>query len=171
MFDPAEAMELLGRFLSADLDQVLVLPYDLRNLLQHYPMVAGSDFFAKIADEALLHGHSGRERAHARPDLATEHVAARSELERLVQSMWERALSIEGIGVRDGFFELGGDSVVANQVAVQIERRFQIVIDREAIFDDMTIEGVASLVEIELEKKLNSLSDEAVDELLDALEA
>jgi myxalamid-type polyketide synthase MxaC len=170
-FDPDEAVELVGRFLAGGLDQVLALPYDLRNLLQHYPKVAGRDFFARVADDALLHGHRGVKRAYGRPDLAAPYVAARSELERLIQSVWERALSIEGIGVRDGFFELGGDSVVANQVAVQIERRFEIRIDREAIFDDMTVEGVAGLVEVELEKKLNELSDEDVDQLIAELDA
>lgn len=170
-FDPDEAVELVGRFVAGDSGQVLALPYDLRNLLQHYPKVAGSAFFARVADDALLHGYRGGGGAYGRPDLAAPYVAARSELERLIRSMWERALSIEGIGVRDGFFELGGDSVVANQVVVQVERRFQIRIDRKAVFDDMTVEGVAALVEGELEKKLNELSDETVDHLIGELEA
>ncbi|ANS70608.1 putative polyketide synthase related protein [Streptomyces lincolnensis] len=48
-----------------------------------------------------------------RPLLSTDHVAPRTERERAVAEVWEEQLSIDGIGVHDNFFDLGGDSMRA----------------------------------------------------------
>ncbi|MFB4300944.1 amino acid adenylation domain-containing protein [Actinomadura sp. NTSP31] len=42
-----------------------------------------------------------------------EHVAPRTGLERRVADAWRRALDAERVGVDDGFFDLGGDSIRA----------------------------------------------------------
>ncbi|WP_338895252.1 beta-ketoacyl synthase N-terminal-like domain-containing protein [Streptomyces sp. TG1A-60] len=48
-----------------------------------------------------------------RPLLTTEHVAPRTQRERAVAEVWEEHLGIDGIGVHDNFFDLGGDSMRA----------------------------------------------------------
>ncbi|MGF1426647.1 acyltransferase domain-containing protein, partial [Kitasatospora sp. LaBMicrA B282] len=46
-----------------------------------------------------------------RPYLSTEQVPPRTPLEQAVTEVWEAVLGIEGIGVDDNFFDLGGDSM------------------------------------------------------------
>ncbi|WP_327373442.1 acyltransferase domain-containing protein [Streptomyces sp. NBC_01216] len=48
-----------------------------------------------------------------RPCLAVEHKAPRTDLERAVGEYWQEALGIDGIGVDDNYFDLGGDSMRA----------------------------------------------------------
>ena len=52
-----------------------------------------------------------------RPELAEGFVAPRSDAERKIAAVWERLLQRAPIGVNDGFFESGGDSILAIQVA------------------------------------------------------
>ncbi|GAA2785387.1 beta-ketoacyl synthase N-terminal-like domain-containing protein [Kitasatospora sp. CM 4170] len=46
-----------------------------------------------------------------RPYLTTEQVPPRTPLEQAVTEAWEAVLGVEGIGVDDNFFDLGGDSM------------------------------------------------------------
>ena len=40
-----------------------------------------------------------------------EYVAPRNELEKQIVEIWEKLLNKDRIGLHDGFFELGGDSI------------------------------------------------------------
>jgi len=42
---------------------------------------------------------------------SAEHVAARTEIEKTLVTIWEEALGVTGVGVTDDFFSLGGDSI------------------------------------------------------------
>jgi acyl carrier protein len=75
-------------------------------------------------------------------------------------------LAIEGIGTRDSFFELGGDSVLAGQILNQINRTFAVRIDPTACYRSFTIDTMAELVEHELIHKLDALSEEDALRLL-----
>jgi thioesterase domain-containing protein len=59
----------------------------------------------------------------ARP-LATreqESEAPRDHLEMQLQAVWEDVLGTEGFGIRDDFFDLGGDSLLALKMALMVE--------------------------------------------------
>ena len=58
----------------------------------------------------------------ARPELASDYLAPRNELERQLVQLWEETLCVEPIGVRDDFYELGGNSQLATRLFAQIER-------------------------------------------------
>ncbi|WP_350277771.1 amino acid adenylation domain-containing protein [Kribbella sp. HUAS MG21] len=53
---------------------------------------------------------------------AVEYVAPRSETEKEIVAVWQRALGIERVGVLDSFFELGGDSISAVSVVGGLRR-------------------------------------------------
>ncbi|MEW7281314.1 amino acid adenylation domain-containing protein, partial [Aquimarina sp. 2201CG1-2-11] len=48
--------------------------------------------------------------------LITEYVAPLTDRERILVEIWEDLLGVEGIGVSNNFFELGGDSIKAIQM-------------------------------------------------------
>ena len=68
-----------------------------------------------------------------------------SELERELQGIWEEVLNIGGIGARDDFFDIGGDSLAATQLILLLQERFGVGIAAEALLTTAnTIAGQAA---------------------------
>ncbi|MST95141.1 MAG: amino acid adenylation domain-containing protein, partial [Pedosphaera sp.] len=67
----------------------------------------------------------------------------RDECERRLVELWETVLAIKPIGVRDLFFELGGDSLRAAQLAAAIARAFECEFTPPALVLAQTVEGCA----------------------------
>ena len=63
-----------------------------------------------------------------RPRLSDSRVPPSSPIEKKLAVIWSRALNVpaESIGVGDGFFDLGGDSLAAIQCVAEIRGDFQI---------------------------------------------
>jgi acyl transferase domain-containing protein len=57
---------------------------------------------------------------HARPQLPYDFVAPASEAELAIAAAFEEALGIAPVGSLDNFFDLGGDSVTALQIAMRV---------------------------------------------------
>ena len=93
-----------------------------RDLLQFYPAGPGFAFFGELAgDEAAqLRNVGWQAQASPRPELGHEYVAAGTATERQIVAIWQSSLGMEPIGVLDEFFELGGDSVFANQIILPV---------------------------------------------------
>ncbi len=72
-----------------------------------------------------------------------QHVAPRDDVERRVTAVWSEVLGLERIGVLDDFFDLGGDSLMAGQVAVRLRREFGVNLPLHHLFEAPTVEAVA----------------------------
>jgi acyl carrier protein len=70
------------------------------------------------------------------------------------------------VGVRDSFFELGGDSVLAAQIVTAAHRTFGVGIDLREAFQAFTIEQLARRVEAALVAKVAALSESEAERLL-----
>ena len=57
-----------------------------------------------------------------RPELDNEYMTPRNELEQLIAGIWSEHLNIEKVGIRDSFFDLGGNSVKMAQVYQQLSK-------------------------------------------------
>jgi len=170
LIPPERGLGIFGRLLEAEPTQVAVLPYDLRNLMQFYPVRAGIAFFDEIlgVDVATLRSVGTSSRLYARPDLEQEYAEPRNELERTIAGLWQRALDVDRVGVHDAFFELGGDSVVAGQILSRVNRTFGVAINPEGAFDRFTVENLARLVEEALLDKVEEFGEGEAHELLSA---
>ena len=85
--------------------------------------------------------------APARP-LAEHHgVAPRTSLERALVAIWCEVLDIDGIGVTDDFFAIGGHSLLAMQIATRVHAYYGATVELRALFADPTIAGLAEHVE------------------------
>jgi amino acid adenylation domain-containing protein len=73
-----------------------------------------------------------------------EYVAPRNEVERKLVAMWEEVLGISPIGVRTSFFDLGGRSILAARLFMQISREFGEDVPLAALFKSPTIEQLAN---------------------------
>ena len=80
---------------------------------------------------------------YERPDMWTEYVAPRNEIEERVVAIWQQVLGIEKIGVEDNFFDLGGHSLLATQLRNQLHNEFNVELSLQQLFANATVAGVA----------------------------
>jgi amino acid adenylation domain-containing protein len=84
-----------------------------------------------------------------RLESADSFVAPRDKLESQLTEIWEEFLKIKPIGIRDNFFDLGGDSLLAMSLFVKIAEICQIQLPLSAIFQVPTIESLAKVLRSE----------------------
>ena len=60
--------------------------------------------------------------SRSRPELAVEYVAPASAPELVLAGIWQELLAIDSVGVRDGFFDLGGNSLLAVRAVAEVRR-------------------------------------------------
>jgi SAM-dependent methyltransferase/acyl carrier protein len=117
----------------------------------------------------------------ARPELAADFAAPRTPLEEVLAAVWSEVLGLEGIGIHDNFFDLGGHSLTAVQVLSRLNEVFSLNIPLQSLFETPTLAGLAESVaaagreaQIDVVQiaqvllQLNQLSDEEVKKMLAA---
>ncbi len=78
-----------------------------------------------------------------RPELDRPWVAPRNGLERTLCRLLEEVLAIEGVGIHDRFFELGGTSLQATRFVAALGRELGEPIPVVAFFDAPTVAEMA----------------------------
>jgi amino acid adenylation domain-containing protein len=71
----------------------------------------------------------------------------RHETERRLAAIWSRVLKVGSLGVTDDFFAIGGDSILALRLALEIERAFARTVPLGVIFSAPTIEHLARILD------------------------
>ena len=79
-----------------------------------------------------------------RGSLLSAYVAPRNEVESAVAAVWGEVLGLEGVGVHDNFFDLGGDSLLATQVYARLAQMLSSGVTLQQV---LTYETVAELAE------------------------
>ena len=72
------------------------------------------------------------------------HVAVRGSTERAVATVFARALGVERVGATDNFFDLGGTSLAAAQVAAELRHDLDADVSVVQLFDTPTARGLAA---------------------------
>jgi amino acid adenylation domain-containing protein/non-ribosomal peptide synthase protein (TIGR01720 family) len=78
-----------------------------------------------------------------RPELTREYAAPRTEAEKKLAGIWEKALRVERVGVEDNFFELGGDSILSIQI-ISAARREGLKLTPKLLFAHQTVAALAA---------------------------
>jgi amino acid adenylation domain-containing protein len=78
-----------------------------------------------------------------RPRLETDYEPPGSPMEAAIAQIWSDLLGLDPIGVHDDFADLGGDSLMAAQVAARVGERFGVEITSAALFDQPTVAKLA----------------------------
>ena len=78
-----------------------------------------------------------------RPPRAGEHLAPRTEAERILAEIWCAVLGVDRVGVEDNFFELGGDSILSIQV-VSRARQAGLNLTPRDLFRHPTVAALAA---------------------------
>jgi oxalate---CoA ligase len=112
--------------------------------------------------------------------LKLNYVAPRNPTESAIAKIIAEVLDIQGIGVEDNFFAIGGDSLKGTQVMSRLETFFNLPLSNVLLFQRPTVEQLASkLAELQVEESsavqdlvsdLEKLSPEEVELLLREME-
>ncbi len=79
------------------------------------------------------------------PDSEESSSAPTSVIEEKLTEIWRQVLGVSKVGIRDSFFELGGDSILSIQVVAKAHRE-GLVITPKQFFENPTIEALAKVV-------------------------
>ena len=132
---PAEGMDALDRILCADpAPQVVASSVDVHAWLD-----------ALATDRVVAEGDT-QTSAFERPELSASFLAPRTRLERELAAMWCELLGVDRVGVRDDFFELGGQSLVAVRLFARIRKKYGAELALSTLFEAPTIEGCAAVL-------------------------
>ncbi|WP_298775405.1 type I polyketide synthase [uncultured Shewanella sp.] len=131
-----------------ELEQVVVATSDLGQLIR--------ETVPEKTDTDLDTESSANAEGHSRPELSVDYVEPSSDIEREIVKVWQSILGIVGIGVKDNFTELGGNSLLAVQVISAVSELFEIDIRVDLFYQEQTISGLGNLVLSELEALLEA---------------
>ncbi|HYO52063.1 SDR family NAD(P)-dependent oxidoreductase, partial [Archangium sp.] len=84
--------------------------------------------------------------SHQRPDLGTEYVAPRDEVEAALAGIWAELFGMQQVGTHDEFFQLGGHSLLGMQLVSRIREQLQVDLPLRQLFEAPTIAGLAPLI-------------------------
>jgi acyl carrier protein len=70
-------------------------------------------------------------------------VAPRGDVERRLAHIWQEILAVDAVGVDDGFFDLGGDSLLLVEMQQRLAARFSTDVPVTALFEHPTIRSLA----------------------------
>lgn len=93
----------------------------------------------KVDKKALPEPQFNSKSAHYAPPI--------TETEQLLADIWSKYLHVIDIGRTDNFFSLGGHSIVAVQIMVQLEKRIRRVVPISSLFEHPTIEKLSFLLD------------------------
>lgn len=98
------------------------------------------------ADEAAREPTTGDDAKFARPNLDSEYVAPRDDIERTVTGLFQDLLGVDMVGVKDSFFDLGGHSLIAVRLFAAIKKTYQVEFAISLLFEAPTAERIAARV-------------------------
>lgn len=84
---------------------------------------------------------------NSHPELDQPYDEPRTHTERLLAEIWATILRRDQVGIRDNFFQLGGDSILVIQVVAKAKRA-GIYITPKAMFERQTIAELAAVASI-----------------------
>ncbi|MGB6236080.1 MAG: amino acid adenylation domain-containing protein [Bradyrhizobium sp.] len=72
----------------------------------------------------------------------------RTETEKSVAAIWAELLNVEGVGIEDDFFDLGGQSMTAVGLVARLRAAFDLNIELAMLFERPTISGLAEAIDV-----------------------
>jgi amino acid adenylation domain-containing protein/non-ribosomal peptide synthase protein (TIGR01720 family)/FkbM family methyltransferase len=132
---PREGADVLVRLLSRGVrgPHVLVSTRDLETALRQASEVDPGRIL-----EDLRAGIGAGSGTHPRPSLAVPFAEPRNSMEEQVAAAVRQVLRLDRVGVHDGFFDLGGDSLLATQLLGLLAERLDAQLSLRAVFESPT---------------------------------
>ncbi|MBY6218110.1 SDR family NAD(P)-dependent oxidoreductase [Qipengyuania aquimaris] len=129
---PDEGAEAFRRALAQSETQIVVSSLDIQDL--------------KLQVEAQAQSDRSIGESFERPDLESDYVAPRNDIERTLAGFWQDLLGLETVGVDDSFFDLGGHSLIAVRLFALIKKTYRVEFPISVLFDTPTVASIAELI-------------------------
>ncbi|MFP5262671.1 MAG: SDR family NAD(P)-dependent oxidoreductase [Blastocatellia bacterium] len=172
----ADGIEAFERILRGAEPQVVVATQDFQAVVARQNAAAGSGLLNLLES-------AGSAQQHSRDGLDTDYAAPTNEVERVMAEVWQKLFGMDRMGIHDDFFSLGGNSLLAIQLASQLRKEFKVELPLSKLFESPTIAGLAVIIsesqakQKELEeiermlKEVEALSNEEVEAELEILQS
>jgi amino acid adenylation domain-containing protein len=98
-----------------------------------------------VSLESLPLTANGKVDRHALPNpeesrpAEENYLAPRDSIEHQIVGMWENLLAVRPVGIKDDFFELGGDSLLGMRLFAQIENEYSLHLPLTTLLQDATV--------------------------------
>ena len=79
-------------------------------------------------------------------------------VEECILAIWRDSLGIDA-GVRDNFFQAGGNSILAIRLIAEIQGQFEVTLPVRAVFEGPTVAALARAVEDAVRAEIDQMSD------------
>jgi thioesterase domain-containing protein/acyl carrier protein len=129
---PAEGADAFGRALATGLPQVVVSSINLDALIRQAGQAMAND--------------AGSGQKFQRPDLDSDYVEPRNDVERTLVGFWEELLGVNQVGVEDSFFDLGGHSLIAVRLFAMVKKAYRVEFPISVLFEAPTIALCAAMI-------------------------
>ncbi len=133
---PSEGVVAFKRALASGLPQIIVTSLDLDGLCAQ----------TQLADSSS----DNRGQKFDRPQLETDFIAPRTDVERTLAGFWQDLLGVAEVGIDDNFFDLGGHSLIAVRLFAMVRKTYRIDLPISILFEAPTIAACADLISREL---------------------
>jgi len=146
---PDEGIKAIERILSAgNLPQVIVSSLELNGLIEETDSITNTQSVTASSK-------------FSRPELDSDFIEARDDVERTLVTIWEELLGVDQVGVQDSFFDLGGHSLIAVRLFSKIKQSFNVDYPISVLFEAPTIESCANLIKKEIGEDSASMDTSA----------
>ena len=132
---PEEGALAFARAVTSGVSQIIVSSLDLPALVAQ----------TAEAEAARVEGQS-----FERPDLDTDYVAPRNDVERTLVGFWQDLLGVAQVGVEDSFFDLGGHSLIAVRLFAMVKKAYRVDFPISILFDAPTIAACSALISAQI---------------------
>ncbi|MGV3727069.1 type I polyketide synthase [Hydrogenophaga sp.] len=130
---PMEGADAFGRAIATGLPQVVVSSMKLDALVQQ-------------AGQAIAAVEASSGQKFQRPDLDSDYVEPRNDVERTLVGFWEELLGVNQVGVEDSFFDLGGHSLIAVRLFAMVKKAYRVEFPISVLFEAPTIALCAAMI-------------------------
>ncbi|CUU48777.1 amino acid adenylation domain-containing protein [Clostridium beijerinckii] len=131
--------ENLLNFMKANLPEYMI-PEKI-DILPIIPLTSNGKVDRKAIEKILLSSSE-------RNDIDEVHDGTEKEIEE----MWKRIIEVDFIGRNQGFFEIGGDSLLATRFISEVKERFGINLSLREMFEKPLLYEIAERIEENLEE-------------------
>jgi thioesterase domain-containing protein/NAD(P)-dependent dehydrogenase (short-subunit alcohol dehydrogenase family)/acyl carrier protein len=132
---PHEGLAALSRLLASELPAEAII-----SSMRVEDLVGQAEALSRAS-------HGGGDAARfSRPELDSDYAPPRDAIEKTLAELWAKLLGVEGVGIGDSFFDLGGHSLIAVRLFNEIGDKFKVDLPMSVLMQSPTIEALATLV-------------------------
>jgi hypothetical protein len=96
---------------------------------------------------------------------AERYVAPETEVERALAEIWADVLGVERVGRLDGFFDLGGHSLLVMQMTARVRAAFGVQLSIRTVFAAPTLDALAGEIERGIYADILEMPEDRAEEM------